>query len=378
MFPFASSSLFVSYTGATGGMNLNNQSLANVSAFGIGTTTPSSLLTIADSTSTNMATFFSSTTAYAVIDSNADIITTGNIDSGVFPSFSYNNSFAVNPTSPGRNSDDIDAGFKFSVNAPTTVTELGRFYAAGSTQDHIVYLWDTSNSTAPIAEATVLASSPTDANGFKWTAITPVTLSPTKTYAIVVREFLGGDVWNTLWAPTLASDFTEIGNCYTYTLGVLPSCSSDGQAYGDPAMAYNLANFATANLEILGSGNTDLANILSSSSADALTITANGNVGIGTENPLTTLSVSGNISGYSQQQLDFSDRHHLDRQLSTASRHRRAVCIHIGERQSLYGRHIEPVKPCPDKHAFRLQFRILPRRLRQVRLPDGRHQCLCR
>lgn len=118
------------------------------------------------------------------------------------------NSFSVYPTTANRNNFGGCCGFQFQVSSSVTIYNLGRLYVTGNTHNHVVNFWDSSNQATPLATGNILASSPSDANGFKYVKITPTTLTANHTYAIAIDESVSGDSWLDIWTPTLQSLFS--------------------------------------------------------------------------------------------------------------------------------------------------------------------------
>jgi hypothetical protein len=109
--------------------------------------------------------------------------------------FNGTSSFTSAPTGTNRSNITIEAGYQFTMASTVTITRLGRKYVTGNSQNHRVRVWNVSTGLV-VADATVLASSDSDADGFKWADMTgSATLSSGVTYAIGVRETSGGDVW---------------------------------------------------------------------------------------------------------------------------------------------------------------------------------------
>ena len=165
------------------------------------------------------------------------------------------NSFAVVPPTPTRNNFTGCVGMTFQVNTPIVVSALGRYYYSSNTQNHVVNLWVNSNTSTPLATTTVLAASSSDANGFKWASITPVTLVPGIQYSIAVDETSGGDLWNEnpTYPVILQREFPLIiattgGNtvgyegAYSTTQSTFPSNNGTGDSmWSTPAMTYTYA-----------------------------------------------------------------------------------------------------------------------------------------
>jgi hypothetical protein len=93
-----------------------------------------------------------------------------------------------------RNNAGITAGHAFIPAAVLTVSQLGRYYAVGNTQDHQIGIWERETGTL-VTSGTILAATASDGNGMKYVAVTPVNLDPSKEYIIAALESNGGDLW---------------------------------------------------------------------------------------------------------------------------------------------------------------------------------------
>lgn len=167
----------------------------------------------------------------------------GNLGNGVGGGGSLKSSFSTYPTAINlRNNIDISAGFIFQVVSNVTVYQLGRLFAAGNTQDHLVNLWISTNQVTPIASGTVLNSSSVDGNNFQWVSITPTALITSNTYALVVNEFNGGDQWKDLYSSGSFINTTYISNvqsAFALALSTYPTnIGSANQVYDAPAMLF--------------------------------------------------------------------------------------------------------------------------------------------
>ena len=168
-------------------------------------------------------------------------------------------SFSAWPTTATRNDANFAVGYTFQVSYPITINRLGRLYVAGNTQNHLVKLWQTSGPTL-ITSGTVLAASTSDANGFKWVSVTPVTLTPGVTYAIAVDENAAGDTWKDWWTPNLNSYFSNITAMYSGTRGAYPSIAAGaGKIYSTGAMDFSYTSTSTLNGESLSVTNLTVA-----------------------------------------------------------------------------------------------------------------------
>ncbi len=106
---------------------------------------------------------------------------------------------AAIPAPVSRNNFTGCLGFQFKVASSISVARFGRYFIAQNTHNHRIDLWDVAAHVLPIATGTVLAASASDADGFKWVDITPITLDPAKTYRIAVAETNTEDMWKDEW-----------------------------------------------------------------------------------------------------------------------------------------------------------------------------------
>lgn len=167
-------------------------------------------------------------------------------------------SFINPPTTAARNESDLAVGMTFQVSSPILVSQLGRLYVSGNSQDHYIALWDSDDQVTPIASGTVLASSASDSNNFKWVSVTPVTLVPGKTYAIAIDENADGDAWKDIWSinKTLDSVFTTISAAYYLGQSTYPSeAAAANTMYDTPAMKYTVNNYETNHYSFLNLDN---------------------------------------------------------------------------------------------------------------------------
>jgi hypothetical protein len=167
-------------------------------------------------------------------------------------------SFASVPSGTPRNNFTASLGFTFSVSSVIAVSQFGRLYLSGNTQDHRINLWVTSNINTPIATGTVLAASVSDGNGFKWVSINPVTLTPGNTYVIAVDETSGGDTWYNAFVPSLQAVFSTALSAYTTLIDTFPYNNASGAGtFSTPAMMYTpdtaVTNFPSGTLLATGS-----------------------------------------------------------------------------------------------------------------------------
>jgi hypothetical protein len=151
----------------------------------------------------------------------------------------YNNSssFVTKPTTATRNNYTGCAGFSFTVTEEMTITQLGRLYVAGNTQNHAIKLWISTNTVTPIASGTILNASTSDSDNFKWVDITPVTLVVGSTYKIAIDDTSGGDTFKDLWVAGSDMD-SRIGNVTSEygTTSLYPTSTAGAGVYETPAM----------------------------------------------------------------------------------------------------------------------------------------------
>lgn len=151
-------------------------------------------------------------------------------------------SFVTFPTTATRNDFTIAVGFQFQVLSTISVTKMGRLYVSGNVQDHVANLWLGPGPGTLLASGTILASSTSDANNFKWVDITPVTLSPGNTYVIGLDEYSSGDKWKDTWATAGFVDatyFTSVVEKFTLGSSVFPATGvATDHMYSTPAMCF--------------------------------------------------------------------------------------------------------------------------------------------
>ncbi len=111
-----------------------------------------------------------------------------------------------------RSNISTDVGFLFKVPTPITITMFGRYYHAGNTMDHVMYLWQTNTL---LSSATVLAATASDSQGFKYVNLpAPITLSPGVSYGIGIDETLGGDDWPDNWNSAFVPHLINLEAAY--------------------------------------------------------------------------------------------------------------------------------------------------------------------
>ena len=146
--------------------------------------------------------------------------------------------FLLAHNTPNRNNASGSVGCRFTVATAVLITKVGRFYDAGSTHDHVISIWISTNTTTPLARATVLASSASDGNGYKWAPLpASVILRPGNTYSIAVDEANGLDNWPDIYVPTVDANFTITQGCFVLTPSLFPSSNSNaGSTFSTPNM----------------------------------------------------------------------------------------------------------------------------------------------
>ena len=162
-----------------------------------------------------------------------------------------------------RNNFTGTTGYKFQVQNAITLTSLGRFFPAGNSGNHTVYIWDVTGGGTKLASVSVLNASTSDAQGFKWASITPITLTAGRLYACTSDETSGGDSWvsgasSATWVPTMGPGIMVSGNIYgitaTYPTSVVTG--GFGDAYDAPAFQYTAVSpgiLVTGGLQASGS-----------------------------------------------------------------------------------------------------------------------------
>ena len=165
-------------------------------------------------------------------------------------------SFATPPLASFPNANNFTGalGFQFRVSQSITVSQLGRLYRSGNTQNHSINLWISTNTVTPLVSATILAASPSDSNGFKWASISPTTLTPSNLYAIALDETNAGDTWLSTFAAVFQPQILDFRSAFVATPGAYPNLTSLGSPYivDTPAMMYTTATFYTASLSSNG------------------------------------------------------------------------------------------------------------------------------
>lgn len=152
-------------------------------------------------------------------------------------------SFTTFPTTATRTGFTGTLGYSFSVPTAITLTQLGRLYVTGNTQNHQINVYRT-DTQALVAQATVLAASASDANGFKYiTLSSPVTLSPSIQYIVSSDETSSGDAWKDQWDSTdfFSPYIRRLGFAYNTTPGTYPLIQGTGVfIYNTPSMKFTV------------------------------------------------------------------------------------------------------------------------------------------
>lgn len=137
---------------------------------------------------------------------------------------------ALNASPNGSNRNDYagTVGWSFIPSASLTVTHLGRHYGQGNVSNHQVGIWEEPSGTL-VASGTVLQASASEF-GYKYVSITPVVLSPAKTYSVGSLEASGGDIWSHFWsaASAVSPRVTFTGYRYDNAGGTLAWPSNSG------------------------------------------------------------------------------------------------------------------------------------------------------
>jgi len=168
------------------------------------------------------------------------------------------NAFVTFPTTANRNDANFVLGHTFIPVVSMSVTQLGRLYVAGNTQDHQIAIWEKATGTL-ITSGTILAASSSDANNYKYVTVSAVTLDPAKEYVIGCQEFAAGDQWLTAWDSTnyFSPYVSRTGLAYKNgsTLGIPTIFSSGPSIYntctfkftpnviGQVSAAYDASNY---------------------------------------------------------------------------------------------------------------------------------------
>lgn len=153
-------------------------------------------------------------------------------------------SFASTPNPTPTTGGPYVVGFTFSPTRALTISQVGRKYLSGNTHNTTIRIWISSNTTTPLATATVLAASSSDSNGFKWVTLSSsVTLLPNVEYAIAIDTASGGDSWGAAYVPSLNPYFGNITAAYNLSgSGLYPSSVGIvGDMYDSPAMMFTPA-----------------------------------------------------------------------------------------------------------------------------------------
>lgn len=149
-------------------------------------------------------------------------------------------SFATWQTTAARNNITFDLGYDFTPAVDITVSELGRLYVAGNSNNHVIRVWNTATQSV-VVSGTVLNASSSDGNNYKWVSVTPTVLAAGTVYSITCAETNGGDTWKDSWdsSGTFNRFIKRIGSAYTGTPGSYPTTRSAGTTiFNTPAMKF--------------------------------------------------------------------------------------------------------------------------------------------
>lgn len=134
------------------------------------------------------------------------------------------------------NTNIILSGFSFSVSTRSVVSRLGRYWYSGNTANFVVKIYD--NAGTVLASGTVLNSATTEANGYKYVSITPITLTADQIYIIGIDETTGQNHQDE-WTPTAVSPLIDI-KYSKYGFGSYPNNDQN------PKMSYSAPNMTIA------------------------------------------------------------------------------------------------------------------------------------
>ncbi len=155
-------------------------------------------------------------------------------------------SFAVFPTTATRNDFTSSLGYEFGVNNTITVTNIGRLYVAGNSQNHPAELWDMTGGFL-MASNTILNSSASDANGYKYAALTATNLIPGRLYAITINETSGGDTWRDVAAASFSNPIYYYGYAFGASGAPPNNLGSNGLIFDAPVIQYTITSGLTVN-----------------------------------------------------------------------------------------------------------------------------------
>jgi photosystem II stability/assembly factor-like uncharacterized protein len=211
---------------------------------GIGTTSPSSPLSVIGNSYLNGEVLIS------------DVLRVGQV---TFATGATSSSYVTYPTTATRTGYDGPTGFSFTLSSSVSVTKLGRLYLSGATQNKTVKIWDGTNTSSPILTATVLASSSSDSNNYKWVTVATTTLVTGRRYYLVVEETSSGDPWKDLWTvgSTMNPLLTNIQSAHGSPNGFPSAGGSAGGAYNAAAMEFS--DGGSSNIKFAVGGNAYVA-----------------------------------------------------------------------------------------------------------------------
>lgn len=206
--------------------------------------------------------------------------------------FTLRNAFVTFPTTANRNDANFVLGHTFIPVVSMSVTQLGRLYVAGNTQDHQIGVWEKATGTL-VTSGTILAASSSDANNYKYVSVSAVTLDPAKEYVIGCQEFAAGDQWLTAWDSTnyFSPYVSRTGLAYKNgsTLGIPTIFSTGPSIYntctfkftpnvvGQVSAAYDASNYISLISNSNGTGS-----IVTNNNDKTVAMFNNLGVGVGT------------------------------------------------------------------------------------------------
>lgn len=137
------------------------------------------------------------------------------------------------PSGSNINSNNIQSGFSFSVSTRSVVSRLGRYWYTGNTANFVVSIFTETGTV--LATGTVLNSATTEANGYKYVSITPITLTADQVYIIGIDETTGQNHADE-WLPVVVSPLIDIKNSM-YGFGTYPNTiQNPNKSYSAPNM----------------------------------------------------------------------------------------------------------------------------------------------
>ncbi len=171
----------------------------------------------------------------------ADLISL--FDNASKPVPGYTNMFTSFPTTATRNNFTGTLGFRFTVSSTIYVFEIGRLFVSGNIFNHKVNVWISTDTATPIATATILSSSASDSNNFKYVALTsPLELTAGNTYYVGIDNYNTLDTFKDVWSlsGTTQSVFTIGAAVYSTSVSTFPSSvGNGGSSYDTPTFKYS-------------------------------------------------------------------------------------------------------------------------------------------